>query len=488
MTHSGHWTPSPLNLALPSLLLTTGLLLTGCPSEPIAHPAPPALPAPSVVSDSPGSREVQAAASGQAPKAPVPTETGHQPAEAIEADAKQRLRKLLDYDPNDPLGNLEAADALAGDVAAATLEPGGPCSMVGPAQRLYNAPTRLAVAPSGTGFVVASYSKKANVEQIRLLQIPPSGPPEPLPPIQLSRPYGGTRSVAPALAARNDHELSLAYVDGKGDLFLSSLSPGRPASAARKLHGGLDARYAPALTHVQAGTIVAFTLGTTPMKTMVARVPAGHATPKLTDVTPPGLGAAGPVVVQGAQPPLLLALDARAAISHVLKIAFSKDGVPAVGQIAAPVGMVSSPANMAAVQQGNTVHVGYTGIGSGATSAIGLVEFFANKNGSSTPPRALIKGTAYGPLHLDALALPTHATLFAADAPQTPGKHPKHDIKLMHINADGQEQTTYLRGGPHGAHNARLAQSSHSTQTTSGTIALTYSTNSATYLQRLRCR
>jgi len=396
---------------------------------------------------------------------------------AEESESHARLRKLLEYDPEDPLGNLEEADRLAGDTAAATVEAGGPCREERPLQRLFSDPYRVALTAAGNDFVAAAYVKEKGSEQVRLLHIPDKGKPRPLSPLPLTTPHDQPRVAPPGLVARDGAQVTLAAVDGSGRLLVTELGLGssRGAVHTRELHQGLDSRFAPAITHVDGGTVVAFTLGTTPMRTLVARVPASTAEAKITDVTPPGLSAAAPSFVAGHNPPWLVAMDARAAMSHVLTIPLDHEGVPKVGEIAAPVGMTRSPAELVAAYDGKRARVAYVAVGSESTTAIGLVQL-----APATPPEALVKGTAYGALHAAALRLGDEA-FFVADAPQAPGKDPKHDLQLTLIDRNGHKQVGFVRGGASGASGVAAAKRAD------GLVGVAFTTSEAAYLAVLRC-
>ena len=98
----------------------------------------------------------------------------------------------------------------------------------------------------------------------------------------------------------------------------------------------------------------------------------------------------------------------------------------------------------------------------------------------STPPEALVKGTAYGALHVSALRLGERA-FFATDAPQAPGKDPKHDVQLSVIDRDGNKRVGFLRGGAMGASGVAAARRAD------GLVGVAFATSEATYLGLLRC-
>jgi hypothetical protein len=137
--------------------------------------------------------------------------------------------------------------------------------------------------------------------------------------------------------------------------------------------------------------------------------------------------------------------------------------------------MVSSPPRIAAASSSVGTYVAYTGLGSAATSAIGLVAI-APVPGS---PQALVKGTGYGPLHVSAAA-GARALLFAADAPTQPGKDPKHEIHVHVIGINGPGPAAVVRG-PGDASYAALARAE------GGSVGLAFTAPAGVYVARLRC-
>jgi hypothetical protein len=188
------------------------------------------------------------------------------------------------------------------------------------------------------------------------------------------------------------------------------------------------------------------------------------------------MGAAAATFVAGAVPPVVVAVDARDGVSPLLRIDLAGDGKPGEAQVAVPVTMVSSPPRLASAASGMGTYVAYTGVGSAATSAVGLVSI-APIAGS---PTALIPGTAYGPLHVSATDAP-RALLFVADAPKQPGKDPLKRIHVHVIGRDGAGTATALEGPGGKANHPVIARDR------AGTVAVAYQSGSAVYVALLRC-
>ena len=395
-------------------------------------------------------------------------------------DEKARLRKLLEYDPQDPLGNLEAADALTGEGASSVeVRPAGACRASGPVQRLLTEPVPVALAATDRGFLAAGYARQGEREVVRLVRLRAAGLPDPLPPLPIAVAHPGERSAVPGVAADEHGVVAVATVDGRGTLRLHRFTLGheRPAVQTRTLKEGVDTRFAPAVAFSDAGTLVAFAVGTTPMRTHVARVPLGTAAVEISDVTPARSGATAPTFVAGKKPPLLLAVDARDGMSPVIKIPLSHEGKPQTGAVVTAVSMVTSPTQLAAASGPGGIRLGYIGLGQAASTAVGIIAV-----DGGTGPEALVRGDAYGPLHVAAVPL-LDGLLFAADAPRTPGKAPQHDIALFHIDGSGERTEGRLRSGEGDASHVAMASDDRG-----GAIGLAFTTTRATYLQRLSCR
>ncbi|HEX2676945.1 MAG TPA: hypothetical protein VHM19_09905, partial [Polyangiales bacterium] len=193
------------------------------------------------------------------------------------------------------------------------------------------------------------------------------------------------------------------------------------------------------------------------------------------DITPESMGAAAPTFVSGASPPSLLMVDARQGMSPLLRIDLSSDGTPSVSKVVLPLSTVSTPTALVAASASVGTYVGYLGVGSAATSAVGLVAI-EPLVGSPTP---LVPGTGYGSLHVAATAAP-RGLLFAADAPTAPAKDSPREIRVQVIGKTGPGVGTVI-SGQGGASNAAIARDD------TGIVAVAFSSGSGVYVARLRC-
>jgi ATP-dependent DNA helicase DinG len=403
-------------------------------------------------------------------------------------ESDRAVQRALAYQPDDPLGELESADAL--DRIAGThptLRPGsgkpkpGACVVIEPAQRIWPSAGPSAIASVGQSFVVAGYAVRAGKEQLFVVRATLGAKPEPITAFDVDPPYPRQRSAAPGLSARAENDISVAFVNATGQLWVRRLRMGRAGhGAAIELASGVDTRLAPAVAHRQERTLVAWTAATTPMHTWLALISNDDAVLSRTDLTPSSMGASAPAFVAGASPPALVAVDARNGMSPILRIDLASDGSPGKAKVAVPVSMVSSPPRLAAGVSSAGSFVAYTGLGAAATSAVGLVAI----DEPAARPITLVPGTAYGSLHVAAASSP-QALYFAVDAPVTGGKgtagrDPLREVRVHVLGQRGLGAATSIRG-PGSSTRPSIALSRE------GNVAVSFTTETGVYVAHLRC-
>jgi hypothetical protein len=400
------------------------------------------------------------------------------PVAAKRVDVAEALR----YDPNDPLGNLETADVLDRGAAHSgphkiVVPPRG-CAVAEEPRRVWPKPGVASVAALGDGFVLAGYTRSAASEQVFVVYVTGKGKLEPVATLPLAQAHPGERAVAPGLAADAAQGVTVAYTDGTGTLFSQSLRVGAAhgGGAPSTLAHGVDTRFAPAVAYGKRGALIAYTLGTTPMHSTLVRLDPKGDVLGTHDITPPAMGAAAPAFVSGASPPWLITADPRNGLSPIARTPLDAEGKPGPAAVAAPVGMMSQPPELAAAQAGFGAYVIYTGLGAAATSAVGLVRILPK----AANPEAFVKGTAYGALHAAALGT-KNAVLLAADSPIAPGKQPLHEIQIALVDATGQGPTLRVAAPGGDATHAALARADQAG------VALTFSAPDGVYLTKLRC-
>ena len=432
-----------------------------------AVPSPGTAPAPSSAPDAP------------APDAPAPdAPTADSPAHGAGPVLPPDVAAALAYDPDDPLGNLESADALdrkAGALDKVDPVPRRGCAAAGGAMRVWPRGGPPAIVAAGDGFVIAGYDRRDAGEQAYLVSWPSDGLPRPLGTLSLATPFPRERTAPPGLAARDAAHATLAVADGAGALLAAEVRvAGGGVGALAPIAQGVDARFAPAVAYTGARGLVAWTQGSTPMKTWLV-VLDGTSVLARHDVTPVSAGASAAAFVTGATPPSLVMVDAHEGMSPILRVDLAADGTPRPAVTGVVVAGAASPPELAAAMVGRHAWLGYTAVGNAATSAVGLVPFAP----SAEAPWPLVRGTAYGRLHV-AAAAGHEVAIFAADAPTAAGKDPPHRIAVQVVDAQGAGAAYHIEA-PGGASHVAIARAA------SGLVGVAYTTTAGVYVARLRC-
>lgn len=414
--------------------------------------------------------------------APSPSEPAPSPVAAPAAAGDGVIAQALAYDPADPLAELEKADALdrgAGQARDDDVEiPARGCALLRAPRRVWPVPAVATVAADGADFVVAGYAREGSAERLFVVQLTAAGALAPVASVVVVPPHPAPRAAPPGLAVSAKQGATLAYTTGGGVLLLQRLRLGEAhgAGSSVELARGVDTRFAPAVAHDARVGLVAYTLGTTPMRTTLARIGPRGEVLGTHDVTPAAMAAAAPAFVQGANPLVLVTADPRDGMSPIARTVLAKDGVPRTPEVAAPVSMMSQPAQLTAAAADFGSFVGYTGLGAAATSAVGIVQIGPR----SGAPEALVKGTAYGALHVAAVGA-GNAVIFAADTPTTPGKNPQHEITVTRIDARGRGAPLSVASPSGDATNVAIARAAD------GGIAVVFTGKDALYLAKVRC-
>jgi hypothetical protein len=390
-----------------------------------------------------------------------------------------RVAEALRYDPADPLANLETADALDRPARAKKKlnPPKRGCAIVDEPRPVWPETGIANLAAVGDEFVVAGYATRGEEERLFVVRVTAAGKLEPLATETLKVRHPMKRVAGPGLAVDASQGITVAYTDGRGKLFVQRLrGASRGAAASVELGDGVDTRFSPAVAYAKRGALIAYTVGSTPMRSTLVRLDTQNRVISTHDITPAAMGAAAPAFVAGASPPMLVTADARSGMSPIARVTLDAEGNPSVPEVAVPVGMMSQPPELAAAQSGAGTYVGYAGVGSAATSAVGLVRVLP-KVGT---PEPLVKGTAYGALHLDAAAS-RQAVFFAMDAPTTTGKAPQHEIQVIRVDAQGAGPALRIAAASGDATHAAIARAADAS------IGVVFSAQDGVYFARLAC-
>jgi hypothetical protein len=365
----------------------------------------------------------------------------------------------------------------------------GACAEVAPRATVWPRPGPAAVAPAGAGFLVAGYAPDgAGGEEVFVARVGAGASAQPVSRHAMDR-ASAKRVAAPGLWVDGRHAW-LARVDGAGALGLARFAHGQAGAPLRfeVVAEGVDPRFAPALAPAGDGVVVAWVDGRgTPMRVRVARVDLRGEVRATHDVTLEAMGGTAPAFVVGASPPVLAFVDARAGMSPLVRVPFDGDGTPGSGRVALTVGQVPEPPALAAARAPHGEVVAYTAIGTGATTAVGMVRLDAPAEGPRSAPIPLVKGTGYGTLGVAAAALPT-SVLFASEAPRaSTSEGKKADPPPRHLQlhlADGQGATPAMVLHTPGASTKHPALAlGHDRRT----VALAHTTDAAVKVAFLRC-
>jgi hypothetical protein len=412
-----------------------------------------------------------------------PAEPVQKPAEAPSAAparvANPRVAEALRYDPADPLANLETADSLDRSARAQKKvdPPKRGCAVVEEPRPVWPETGIANIAAADNEFVIAGYATRGDAEQLFVVRVTAAGKLQPVATENLKVRHMAKRVAGPGLAADTSQGITVAYTDGRGKLLVQRLRGASVGAAAElEIGDGMDTRFTPAVTYAKRGALIAYTVGSTPMRSTLVRLDPQNKVISTHDITPAAMGAAAPAFVAGASPPVIVTADARSGMSPIARVALDAEGTPGTPEVAVPVGMMSQPPELAAAQSGEGTYVGYAGVGSAATSAVGVVRV-GPKVGA---PEALVKGTAYGALHLDAAAS-KQAVFFAMDAPTTAGKTPQHEIQVVRMDAQGAGPVLKIAAESGDATNAAIARASDAS------VGVVFSAKDGVYFAKLAC-
>ncbi len=376
--------------------------------------------------------------------------------------------------PSEPEPEIHAAPPTTPDRPSAPVAaPEAGCAFGAPV-RVHDAPGWVSVAPFGGGFVVAGLGRDGDGEQVVVSRIGGDGSVQELARGALENGAPDHRRAAPALATRGSR-IALAVADGRARLMFAELDGGG-ALAWRSIAESASLRFTPALASHADGWAIAWTEEREhAMRVHAGRVVAGALT-GARELAPEGGGSAASSFVAGATPPSIVLLDPRSGVSvvHRASLAGAAFGDP---EVARPINLVTEPPEIAAVNVGGAPWLAYTAVGSAATTAVGLVPL-----SNEAMPTAIVPGSGYGVLHVDAAALPGDRGVFVADAPQASPSDSPRELHVRILEADGALGDAAIVRGPGGA--ASRGRIAHLAD---GVVAVAFTDESAIYAATGRC-
>jgi hypothetical protein len=344
--------------------------------------------------------------------------------------------------------------------------------------RIAEQPGPVSIVAAEGAFIAATYSRARQGEELSVSALTPLGPPRVLKKVRLSNPLSFQRVARPGLTIRDKTQAFFATVDGSGSVQVGTVGvqPSDGQQWLERVAEGADPRFAPALAVVKNLLAVAWTVPLTPTITKIVLLNDRGRQVKEYDVSPPAMGASAPVFVAGSNPPVLMVVDARDGYSPVVRVPLNSEGVPGPPVITTPVSMVFDPPELSAASGSAGTYLVYTGMGGGATTALGLVTLHPKPSA----PLALVKGTTYGMLYVAGTSAP-RAPVFAVDVPQKPGVHAAREVQVQVIDERGPGPSVTVRGPDGEAAGAALARDPK------GLLAVAFQSPSGVYVAWVRC-
>lgn len=383
-------------------------------------------------------------------------------------------------DPADPLAGMdEDAPTAAGAPTTALPALTGDCVLRGAPKRVWPHRSIAAITATSQAFVVAGYETKDAREQIFVLRVAATGLAQPLVSLPLPHAAKQARVAGPALTTNVDGSVTVVAIDGHGAITARRVATDHPngAGTITALGEGGDLRFSPAVTAYGQRTLVAWTDGrATPMRVWTTRIEPNGTVSAPVNLTQTSMGAAAPTFIDGSNPPELLFVDPRAALSTLVRVAFKPDASAGEAHVVVPLNSVRQPPQLAAARGGNRTWAAFTAMGTAATTAVGLLSI----DPVPTTPEALVPGTAYGSLSVAAVAT-ADAAVFAADTPTAPGRDTPRRVHVTRVTDQGRGQPTSIEAGGGGANHAAIARAAD------GTVAVSFDNDSGVYVAFLRC-
>jgi len=137
---------------------------------------------------------------------------------------------------------------------------------------------------------------------------------------------------------------------------------------------------------------------------------------------------------------------------------------------------VTTPPRLAVARGGGSLYAGYTVIGNAATTAVGWIRLDAE----DASPAAIVPGTGYGKLHVDAASAPG-AVLFVADAPRGSEPEAPREVHLRAVRPGGAGPVLALHDGNGVGSHAAIARRED------GMLAVAFAGIDAVYVAWARC-
>lgn len=339
------------------------------------------------------------------------------------------------------------------------------------------------VVAFGDGFAFAGYARsEADAGELFVVVVDRVGEsPRPVLHELLERPLPQPRVSPPGLAAFDRGHLGLAITDLGARVLFDVLHIDGERLGFREVGSGADQRFAPAVTAAGDTRVVAYTDGSGEgtAARLVRIDPSGRVIGR-HDLTPEGSSGRATTVVAHDEPAVLF-VDAREATSTAFVATLNGVGVPSAAEVIRPLANLYDPVELSgasvATPDGPRWLIGYTAIGSGAASAVGVAI------GGTTgliPPTPLVPSEGYGTLGVDGAAT-ERQVVFAAEAPRGRERTSPREIRVRIARGAELGESLVVRGPDESARHASIARG------LDGTYALAFASGGGVYVRYLRC-
>ncbi|MEO0326531.1 MAG: hypothetical protein AAF447_26530, partial [Myxococcota bacterium] len=318
-------------------------------------------------------------------------------------------------------------------------------------------------------------------ETLFVVAFSPRRPPRPLYAGPVRAPLGNRRQP-PGLAALEGGRVAVASTGAEGHVRVRRLGlDGRVEAPAQVDDARADRRFAPALAPRGTSLFVAYVgtpsrEGPTPdaPRLRLVRLDARQQVSDRQNPAPSGMGGVAPRFL-GEE---LAFVESREAVSALLLATVDPD---AVGAVLTPLSNVYDPVAIALARVKEHTLVGYTAVGQGARTAVGLVQVAGAR---ASAPLPLVAGEGYGRLGVDVASGPA-AALFVADAPRAEDADAPREVRAMLVQpGDARPAIGPRIALPFPGEDQRHA---HVARHADGTYAVVASTPAGVVAHFLRC-
>lgn len=338
------------------------------------------------------------------------------------------------------------------------------------------------VVAMGDRFAFAGYAPSESdgspTEEIFVVTAAPGQPTRPVLREVLERPFRTPRGAPPGVAALDTGHLGLAITDLGARVLFDVLQLEGDRLGFREVGTGTDQRFAPAVLAAGDTRVVVYTDASDESVTRAraVRVDPTGAVVGRHDLTPLGASGRAPVAALSGSPAVVF-VDAREATSSALLVHFDGLGVPGEASVLRPLANLYDPVELAAGPVGAQWLIGFTAIGSGAATAVGV----ATAGGDSfAPPRPMVPSEGYGALGVSGASNGSQI-VFASDAPKGEERTAPREIRVRIARLGVLGEPLVIQGPDGTARHGSIARRDD------GTYAVVFASAGGVHARFLRC-